>query len=320
METGNVEIRPQSKVYRLESDADGNISAVNYYDQEGKSVTVQATEYVVACQAIETSRLLLASTGTKHPNGIGNHSGQLGKNLIFSAGGTGQGDFLFEDLSKEEIEAIDRPGLFINRHLQDWYEFEDENFEGPTKGGIIDFLWRHSNGITRANIQKKDDEGNLVWGKELKRKMEGYFKASRHLRFEVFNDWLPNDNCYVTLDPDVKDKWGDPVAKFRIGYHEHDLKVGRYLSKKAVELLKQMGAKNVYYSVSGSPPANLQAGGCRFGKDPETSVLDANCKVHGVDNLYVTDGSFMPTGGSVPYTFTIYANAFRVADVMLKKG
>ena len=148
--------------------------------------------------------------------------------------------------------------------------------------------------------------------------MEGYFKASRHLRFEVFNDWLPNDNCYVTLDPDVKDKWGDPVAKFRIGYHEHDLKVGRYLSKKAVALLKEMGAKNVYYSVSGSPPANLQAGGCRFGNDPETSVLDANCKVHGVANLHVTDGSFMPTGGSVPYTFTIYANAFRVADVMLK--
>jgi choline dehydrogenase-like flavoprotein len=149
--------------------------------------------------------------------------------------------------------------------------------------------------------------------------MESYFKESRHLRFEVFNDWLPNDDCFVTLDPEVKDKWGDPVAKFRIGYHEHDIKVGRFLSRKATDVLEKMGAKNIYYSVSGSPPANLQAGGCRFGNDPETSVLDANCKVHGVDNLYVTDGSFMPTGGSVPYTFTIYANAFRVADMMLAK-
>ena len=60
------------------------------------------------------------------------------------------------------------------------------------------------------------------------------------------------------------------------------------------------------------------AGGCRFGVDPTTSVLDKNCCSHEVKNLYVTDGSFMPTGGSVPYTFTIYANAFRVADHIVK--
>jgi choline dehydrogenase-like flavoprotein len=59
------------------------------------------------------------------------------------------------------------------------------------------------------------------------------------------------------------------------------------------------------------------AGGCRFGTDPKRSVLDADCRAHDVENLYVTDGSFMPTGGSVPYTWTIYANAFRVADKIL---
>lgn len=56
------------------------------------------------------------------------------------------------------------------------------------------------------------------------------------------------------------------------------------------------------------------AGGCRSGNDPKQSVLDQNCRAHDVENLYVTDGSFMPTGGSVPHTWTIYANAFRVAD------
>ena len=66
--------------------------------------------------------------------------------------------------------------------------------------------------------------------------------------------------------------------------------------------------------LSDSPPPNLVAGGCRFGRDPKTSVLDPDCRVHDVDNLYVADGSFMPTGGSVPYTWTIYANALRVAD------
>ncbi len=63
---------------------------------------------------------------------------------------------------------------------------------------------------------------------------------------------------------------------------------------------------------------NLVAGGCRFGTDPATSVLDPDCKMHGIGNLYVTDASFMPTGGSVPYTWTIYANAFRVADKILE--
>jgi choline dehydrogenase-like flavoprotein len=56
------------------------------------------------------------------------------------------------------------------------------------------------------------------------------------------------------------------------------------------------------------------AGGCRFGDDPKTSVLDADCRAHDVENLYITDAGFMPTGGSVPYTWTIYANSFRIAD------
>ena len=81
-----------------------------------------------------------------------------------------------------------------------------------------------------------------------------------------------------------------------------------------------MGAKNIRSSISGSPPQNLVAGGCRFGKDPKTSVLDADCRAHDVENLYITDGSFMPTGGSVPCTWTIYANAFRVADIIKGKN
>jgi len=112
----------------------------------------------------------------------------------------------------------------------------------------------------------------------------------------------------------VRDKWGTPVARVRIGYHQHDLKVGHYLNARALQVLERMGATNIRSSVSGAPPQNLVAGGCRFGTDPRSSVLDADCRAHEVDNLYVTDGSFMPTGGSVPYTWTIYANAFRVAE------
>ena len=91
------------------------------------------------------------------------------------------------------------------------------------------------------------------------------------------------------------------------------------MTEHAERVLDKMGATNIRSNVSGSPPQNLVAGGCRFGNDPATSVLNADCRAHDADNLYVTDGSFMPTGGSVPYTWTIYANSFRVADKILAR-
>ena len=321
--TGNCEIRPHSKAYKISSDSNGKISSVEYYDLNNQPQTVDAKIYVVACQAIETSRLLLASTGPKHPNGLANNNDNVGKNLIFSAGGVGTGDFSYNKLSNTDAEALKTRGLFVNRSLQDWYEIENADFStsknNKLKGGTVDFLFRHANPIARANSQKSDNNGQLLWGRPLQKQLKSYFTEARYLQFEVFNDWLPTDNCFVSLDKKTKDKWGDPVARVRIGAHSHDLKVGRYLADKSETVLAQMGAENIRSSVSDSPPPNLVAGGCRFGNDPESSVLDANCHAHDVENLYVTDGSFMPTGGSVPYTWTIYANAFRVADKIKQK-
>jgi len=83
--------------------------------------------------------------------------------------------------------------------------------------------------------------------------------------------------------------------------------------------MKQMGAQEYYGNAFTSPTSNLIAGGLRFGHDPGTSALNADCCVHGTDNLFVTDGSFMPNGGSVTPTWTIYANAFRVADHIVEE-
>ncbi|MCW8935495.1 MAG: GMC family oxidoreductase [Gammaproteobacteria bacterium] len=317
--TGNCEIRSSSKVYKLKSNSKGQIVEALYYDADGKAQSVSAKIFVVACHAIETSRLLFASDGPKHPNGLGNNYSQLGKNLLFSAGGTGTGEFHYSEMDKLTASAMKTRGPFVNRGVQDWYYFNDKKFGGDAKGGVIDFLLRHPNPISKAMSVKWNDNDNLNWGHNLKRDLKTVFTESQDLRFEVFNDWLPTDNCFVSLDNNIRDKWGSAVAKVRLGYHEHDLKVGEYLSAKAENILQQMGAKNIRSSVSGSPPANLVAGGCRFGNDIKTSVLDKDCKVHDVDNLYVTDGSFMPTGGSVPYTWTIYANSFRVADIIKKR-
>jgi choline dehydrogenase-like flavoprotein len=316
VKTGRCHIAPHAKVFRLVSDSKGKVVTADYYDKQGQAQRVKARIFVVACQAIETSRLLLSSPGPFHPRGLGNNRQQVGRNLLFSAGGIGQGTFYYHKLSAEQTAALQVRGPFVNRGLQDWYTIKDKDL-GHIKGGTIDFLFRHPNAIARANKQKWDDDGKLVWGKPLKRKMEAYFTGARYLQFEVFCDWLPTDNCFVALDNTVKDKWGSPVAKVRVGYHPHDLKVGHYLADKAKTVLHAMQAEDIYASISGNPPQNLMAGGCRFGTDPTTSVLDPDCRMHEADNLFVTDGSFMPTGGSVPYTWTIYANAFRVADKII---
>ena len=311
--TGKCEIRPHSKVYKLESDHRGKVNTVHYYDADDQVQKVDAKIYVVACHAIETSRLLLTSTGSKHPRGLGNSSGQLGKNLIFSSGGSGQCDLDYADLSEADAEALKVRGPFVNRALQDWYTYKDEKSKQEIKGGTIEFLFTHPNPVSQANRQKWGEDG-LIWGTELKKRIKSHFTDSRYLKFETFCDWLPNDNCYVTLDPKIKDKWGSPVARIRIGYHAANMRPSHQLDDRAKEVLKSLGGKNIRSNVSTYPPPNLVAGGCRFGDDPETSVLNADCRMHDVENLYVTDGSFMPTGGSVPYTWTIYANSFRVAD------
>ena len=303
--TGNVTILPKHHVSRLLTDEKGRVRAAECHTQEGV-VEIEADLFVVAAQAIETSRLLLNSKSRKFPDGLGNNYGQVGKNLLFSAGGVVSGEL---DETVLPHRALFTEGLFVNRTIKDWYFLD-----AKTKGGISEALFEHANPILKANRRKWSEEGELLWGKALQRRLLEQFTQKRLLQFEIFNDWLPNDDCFVTVDEHYKDKYGMPVAKVRIGSHPQNEKIANILADKTVQVLETLGAKKIRKDIGPYPPQNLQAGGCRFGNDPKTSVLDRNCKVHEVENLYITDGSFMPTGGSVPYTWTIYANAFRVAD------
>lgn len=319
VETGNCKVVPFAKVFRIKTNRKGIATEAYYYDKNNRVIKISAKIFVVACQAVETSRLLLQSIGPKHKNGLGNNHAQLGKNLVFSAGGVGGADFMKRNLNASDFEQLQVNGSFVNRALQDWYIINDhDKFSTPVKGGTIDFLFEHANPIRRA-IKQKWEGSNLLWGKELKRKLEHKFRDTRNFQFEIFCDWLPNDNCFVSVSGREKDKWGTPVAKIRTGHHPHDIKIGNYLANKAEKVLAQMGGKNIYSSISGNPPSNLMAGGCRFGLRPESSVLSTDCRIHDAENVFVTDGSFMPTGGSVTYTWTIYANAFRVADIIKKE-
>jgi len=319
LKTGNCTVIPNAKVYHLETNGNYKIIKAWYYDVEGQKQFVEAQVFVVAAQAVETSRLLLMSRNEEFPNGLANNNGQVGKNLIFSAGGVGGGEFYYDELEPEIAKQLAKPGVFVNRTIQDFYEINDPNTGKKIKGGTVDFLFEHANPVSKAVREKWDNEGNLRWGRPLKNYLHNYFTNVRKLKFEIFVDWLPTDNCFVSLDNKVKDKWGDPVAKIRVGFHPHDLKIAEIIAGHSKQILAEMGAHFIYAGISGEPPNNLQAGGCRFGSNPKSSVLNKYCQAHEVSNLFVTDGSFMPTGGSVTYTWTIYANSFRVADFLIKK-
>ena len=303
-------------VYRLESDAK-RVTKAYYYTKNRIKHSIKAKVFVLAAQAIESSRLLLNSKSEHFPDGLANSSGELGKNLIFSAGGSGSGRFVFEKLTKEQQKELMQVGVFFNRSLQDWYDYD--NGCKKYKGGTIDFLFEHQNIISRASREIYNDEGELLWGDALAERIHKRLTTSRVLTFEVFNDWLPTDMCSVEVDEQVKDRYGVPVGVINLYSHPQDREVGEYLAQKALKVLEKMGAVEIEYSISASPPPNIVAGGCRFGKDAKTSVLNSDCRAHDLENLYVTDASFMPTGGSVPYTWTIYANAFRVADIIKKE-
>ena len=303
-------------VYRLKEE-DGKVTQAHYYTKYGIKHIVDAKIFILAAGAIESSRLLLNSKSHNFPKGLANNNNQVGKNLIFSAGGVGSGRFVFEKLTPEQQIELMQAGLFVNRSLQDSYDYDDGCKK--YKGGTVDFLFEHQNLIGRATKELYDTNGKLLWGEKLAQKIHTRLTTSRVLNFEIFNDWLPTDNCNVSVDENVKDKYGINVGVVNLNSHPHDLAVAEYLAQDALKVLEEMGAVEIEYSISTSPPPNLVAGGCRFGSDAKTSVLDVNCKAHDVSNLYITDGSFMPTGGSVPYTWTIYANAFRVADKILEK-
>lgn len=313
LKTGNLTLIPNAKVYFLEEEKQ-QVKSAWYYDEEGQKNKIEAQVFVVAAQAVETSRLLLMSKSENFPKGLANNSGQVGKNLIFSGGGSGSGEFNKSDLSEDDWNQLKAFGVFVNRTMHQWYEVDEKPFDKPVKGGTIDFLMEHNNGITRAIHQKWNEDGNLVYGSQLKKKLKHYFTEIRTLNFEVFVDWLPTDDCFVKLSDEVNDKWGDPVAHIRLNGHQRDIQVGEILANKALKILEEMGAKNLFSNISSSPPPNLMAGGCRFGEDPTTSVLNSQCKTHEISNLFITDGSWIPTGGSVTHTWTIYANAFRVAE------
>jgi choline dehydrogenase-like flavoprotein len=312
LQTNNLDIYTNTQAIKLHtsrSDKIEFVECVNTVDK--KTLKIYASAFVLSAQAHESVRLMLNSASKEHPDGLANSSKELGKNLIFSAGGVINATLSKDTLQTISYNDLQEFGTFVNRSIKEWYFIK--NGDKRIKGGLVEFMFESSNIIAKASKNNIRD-GRLLWGKALNDEVQKRFQTQRKLRVEIFNDYLPNDECYITVDKKHLDIFGQPVGKLRVYSHPQNQKIAKLLASKSQEVLEHMGASDIQTTISNLPPPNLIAGGCRFGDDDKTSVLNKHCQSHDIPNLFVADASFMPTGGSVPYTWSIYANALRVGE------
>jgi choline dehydrogenase-like flavoprotein len=311
--TGRCEVRPDSMAFEIAVDRSGRARAVRYRNARGEQRQQRARVICVAASAVESARLLLNSRSSRFEAGLANGTGLVGQNLTFSTLAKGFGEF-----ERGKLPKLLRPtpsNHFLDRAIQDHYLLKDRDGEYD-KGGTLHYILPHRNPIfTAERLARRHDP--MLWGAALSREILRYHTEVHQIEFELFGEFLPNPRTFVSVDGSIEDKWGIPVATIHHTPHPESRKNAEILAERGIDLLKAAGADDTWTQDVGGTTYVLQHGTCRFGKNPETSVLNPDCRAHEVDNLYVTDGSFMPTSGGVPTTLTILANAFRVADHLI---
>ena len=313
--TGKVELRTRCMARSVEVGPDGRAKSVVYLDEAGVLQEQPAKIVVVSCTAVESARLLLNSRSARWPKGLANDSALVGKNLTFSGFGRSRASFRISK-RKQSWPWLDDPAPFVQRSVSDHYVLPASAKLGSRKGGAIGFLWEHPAPIGQAIVLAQGGKG--AFGKELKERFR-VFRDSKVLQFETYAEWLPTPGTSIAVEDTVLDKYGLPVAAITIDRHPADVPVTKYLIDRGEDVLRAMEPDALWRVTEAGETTILQHGTCRFGDDPATSVLDRDCRAHTVPNLWVVDGSFMPTSGGNPNTLTIIANAYRVADRLVKK-
>ena len=299
--TGRCEIRPNSYVHRIETDANGRATGAVYFDEK-RNVHMQRAKAVVVCaNGAETPRLLLLSANKQFPNGLANSSGIVGKNLMFNIYATVTG--LYENQLNEY------KGYAVSRVLHDFYELDAQKVGFYGGGGLdarIDFT-----PITFAFGGLPP--GTPRWGKDFKAALAHNF--TRTMEVACHGTSLPVENNSFSLDPELKDAWGLPALRLTYKDHPDDLKLTNWLLERAHEIHEAAGARRKWSFPVGEQQFGVHLlGTCRMGNDPKTSVINADHRTHDVKNLFLCDGSSLVTSGRGQPTMTIEALAFRAAD------
>jgi choline dehydrogenase-like flavoprotein len=291
------EIRTHAMASRISLREDGRVDGVVYIDREGKEHVQRARAVIVAGYAIETPRLLLNSACPGHRHGLANSSGTLGKYLMAQAGNVVAGRF------EELIRLYKAPPA---------HALTEEFYETDSRRSFARGFAVHTVGPLPVAFAKQMVVAMGAWGWGMRHVMMDY---NHWATLGVLGEILPWENNRVEL-AEEKDQHGLPVAKVTFNLHDNDKKLIEFGKNKVMEIMWAAGAKQV---VQESRFAHL-VGAARMGSDPSTSVVDKFGRTHDIPNLFVCDGSILPTQGSANPGLTIQALAARTADYLIKQG
>ncbi len=287
----NVSILTECCVERLLTSPSGREVTGVEVSREGRSETYKAHVVVVSCGAINTAALMLRSSNDKHPNGLANGSGLIGRNYMCHNNG------LF-------IAVFDRPNPSQFQKtfgLTDYYRGADDS-DLPL--GTIQLMGKLDHDSLKSLAVEKLPNVPVE------------HISGHSIDFFVTAEDLPNPENRVTLRTD---------GSIRVSYTENNLDAYERLRGKLVAMLdavdrKRGGRGGVFlHTKLGVSGVSHQNGTMRFGRDPESSVLDVHCRAHELENVYVVDSSFFVSSSAVNPSLTIMANALRVGDHLLER-
>jgi choline dehydrogenase-like flavoprotein len=300
--TGNCVLRTECVARKIVTNEQGRATGVEYFDERGRLQEQPADLVVVSASATETPRLLLNSASRLFPHGLGNRYDWVGRNLMGHAYAGAYG--LMESDTYDDLG----PGASI--------AICDYNHGNPgLVGGAM-----LCNEFIRLPIHfaSLSPPGVPRWGAAHKDFMRRYFNRCVSVHGPVQE--MPVFEARVQVDPRVVDDWGIPVARLSGARHPHDFEVANYISGKAAAWLKEAGATVTWPKLPGKglSGGQHQAGTCRMGDDPKTSVVNRYGQVHDMPNLYVIDGSVHVTNGGFNPALTIMAIAYMASEHLVQ--
>jgi choline dehydrogenase-like flavoprotein len=290
------EIRTGAMAYEIPVDSEGRATAVRYFRtlEDGRVVEQEqkARAVIVAGYAIESPRLLLNSKSSRFPDGLANSSGLVGKHLMAQAGPVVWGRF------DEPIRQYKAPPACACS--EEFYETDPRN--DFVRGYALQTVAPLPIAMAHLII---DEDGRF--GEDLIAAMQDY---NHYACIGVLGEILPDARNRVTIHPVEVDQFGVPVPYVRFSLFENDQRMMRAGIARARAVLDAAGATETHVV---RRYAHL-VGTCRMGFTPEDSVVDRWCRSWDVPNLFVCDGSVLPTQGSSNPALTISALAARTAD------
>jgi len=302
--TGRLTIRTNSVVEGIDVDPrTKQASGVRVIDAQSGALTTFKAKVIFLCASTYGSlQVLLQSRSALHPNGIGNHSDVLGRYLVDHHGVAAFGEIPgFEDRNYKGRRAT---GILIPRFRNLGGQDADADFTRGYgfQGGAMHDDWTNTAALT-------DD-----FGAGMKHNIARPGKWVAFLG--AFGEQLPQAHNRVTLDDSNKGGFGLPQLRFDVAYGDNEKRMALDAGKQAEAMLKAAGAARVQLAPVRSLPGTSihEMGGARMGHDPANSVLNAHNQVHGVRNLFVTDGSAMASSGTVNPSLTYMALTVRAVD------